>query len=141
MDGQESYALPADPALADAARAIRDAGHWAWIVDDRWRLVYASNEIRLSFGALVEYASFPIGVHVFGPSGSRRARGWRMGANSVELNRLLFRAVGGLTLTDTPGGRDELRDLVDPELRDIVDELTPTDARDAVLRDEGVRAR
>ena len=50
-----------------------------------------------------------------------------MGANSVELNRLLFRGVGDLMLTDTPGGRDALRDLVDPELRDIVDDLTPTD--------------
>ena len=127
MDGQESYALPEDSALADAALAIRDAGHWAWIVDDQWRLVYASDDIRLSFGALVEYASFPIGVHVFGSEWIQASQGWRMGANSVELNRLLFRGVGGLMLTDTPGGRDELRELVDPELRDIVDELTPTD--------------
>ena len=38
MGDQEPYPLPEDPALADAARAIRDAGHWGWIVDDRWRL-------------------------------------------------------------------------------------------------------
>lgn len=127
MDGQESYALPEDPALADAARAISEAGHWGWIVDDRWRLVYASDEIRLSFGALVEYAPFPIGVHAFGPEWIQASLGWRMGSNSVDLNRMLFRAVGDLTLTDTPGGRDELREIVDPQLREIVDELTPTD--------------
>jgi class 3 adenylate cyclase len=30
-------------------------------------------------------------------------------------------------LADTPGGRDELREIVDPGLSDIVDELAPTD--------------
>lgn len=127
MDSQESYPLPEDQALADAARAIRDAGHWGWIVDDRWRLVYASDELRLSFGALVEYASFPIGVHAFGPDWIQASQRWRMGSNSVELNRLLLRALGGLMLTDLPGGRDELREIVDPGLSDAVDELTPTD--------------
>ena len=64
-----------------------------------------------------------------------------MGSNSVEINRLFFRAVGGLMLTDTPGGRDELRELVDPALRDIVDELDPGRGRDAVLHHEGVLDR
>lgn len=127
MEGRESYPLPEHPALADAARAIRDAGHWGWVVDDRWRLVYASDELRLSFGALVEYAPFPIGAHLFGPEWIRTSLGWRMGSNSIDINRVFLRAVGGLTLTDTPGGRDELREIVDPALRDIVDELTPAD--------------
>ena len=48
-------------------------------------------------------------------------------ASGLRLTILLFRGVGDLMLTDTPGGRDALRDLVDPELRDIVDDLTPTD--------------
>ncbi len=127
MGDQEPYPLPEDPALADAARAIRDAGHWGWIVDDRWRMVWASDDIRLSFGALVEFASFPIGAHLFGPEWLRASEGWPMGSNSIELNRLFFRAAGGLMLTDTPGGREELRELVDPALRDIVDELTPVE--------------
>ncbi len=127
MGEQEPYPLPADPALADAARAIRDAGHWGWVVDDRWRMVWASDDIRLSFGALVELASFPIGAHIFGPEWLRASEGWPMGSNSIELNRRFFRAAGGLVLTDTPGGRDELRGLVDPALSDIVDELTPVE--------------
>jgi class 3 adenylate cyclase len=122
-----SYPLPEDPALADAASAIRDTGHWGWVVDERWRMMWASDEVRLSFGALVELASFEVGAHLFGPESIRTSEGWRMGSNSVELNRLFFRGVGGLILTDTPGGRDELRQLVDPALRDIVDELTPTE--------------
>ncbi len=125
MGDQEPYPLPEDPALADAARAIRDAGHWGWIVDDRWRSVWASDGLRLSFGALVELASFPMGAYVFGPEWLQASKGWRMGANSIEINRFFFRAAGGLMLADTPGGRDELRELVDPTMRDIVDELTP----------------
>ncbi len=124
MVGQESHPLPEDPALADAARAIRDAGHWGWIVDGSWRVVYASDDIRLSFGALVEYAPFPTGVHIFGPEWIQTSQRWRMGSNSVEINRVFFRAVGGLMLADI-GGRDELRAIVDPALRDLVDEMTP----------------
>ncbi len=119
--------MPEDPELADAARAMRDAGHWGWIVDDRWRSAWASDGLRLSFGALVEFASFPMGAYVFGPEWLKASEGWRMGANSIEINRFFFRAAGGLMLADTPGGRDELRELIDPALRDIVDELTPAE--------------
>jgi class 3 adenylate cyclase len=51
-----------------------------------------------------------------------------MGSNSVAINRVFFRGAGGLMLADMPGGRDELRELVHPALRDIVDELTPADS-------------
>ena len=128
MDVHEPYPPPADPLLADAARALTASGHWAWIVDHDWRLVYASDELRLSFGALVEYAPFAVGRHLFGPEWLETSLGWRMGSNSVEINRVFLQGVGGLMLADLPGGRDALRDLVDPELRDVVDELTPIDA-------------
>ncbi|MBK5111724.1 MAG: adenylate/guanylate cyclase domain-containing protein [Thermoleophilia bacterium] len=127
MSDQESYPLPEDPVLADAARAISDTGHWAWIVDDRWRLAWASDEIRLTFGAMEELVPFALGARTFGPEWVRTSTAWPNGPNTIEINRLFFRRVGGLMLTDTPGGRDELREIVDPALRDIVDELTPTD--------------
>jgi class 3 adenylate cyclase len=127
MGDQEPHPLPEDPALADAARAIRDTGHWGWIVDDRWRIVWASDELRLSFGGLGEMVPFPLGSHMFGPKWVRTTTAWRTGPNTIEDTRLFFRGAGGLALTDTPGGRDELREIVDPALRDIVDELTPTD--------------
>jgi len=137
MRDQDSYPLPEDPALADAARAIRDTGHWGWIVDERWRVVWASDDVRLSFGALVEFASFATGDHLFGPEWIQASRGWRMGSNSIDINRLFFRGAGGLMLTDTPGGRDELRELVDPALRDIVDELTPAEGTMVSFTTEG----
>ena len=113
--------------LADAVRALGAAGHWGWIVDDRWRVLWVSDDLRLSFGALVEHAPFEVGGHMFGPAWIAASLRWRMGSNSVEINRHFLRVVGGLMLTDTPGGRDELRDIVDPALRDVVDELTPVD--------------
>jgi len=50
---------------------------------------------------------------------------WRSGPNTEELVREMFSALGGLVLSDTPGGRDELRELVAPALRDLVDGLSP----------------
>ena len=121
--GQESYPLPGHPALAEAARAVRDTGHWAWIVDDQWRLVYVTDELRFTFGAGFELAPFALGEHFFGPEAKRLSEGYRFGANTTELTRLVFAGVGGWMLNDTPGGREELRDLVDPSLRDLVEDL------------------
>ena len=137
MDDQEPYPLPEDSALADGARAIRDTGHWGWIFDRAWRLAWASDEVRLTFGALVELAPFEIGGFLFGPEWMRTSEGWRMGSNNIEANRLFFRGVGGLMLNDLPGGRDELRELVDPSVRDIVDDLTPTEATMSSFTTEG----
>jgi hypothetical protein len=38
--------LPDDPVLAEIASALRDAGHWAEIVDPDWRIVYSTEEFR-----------------------------------------------------------------------------------------------
>ena len=42
----------------------------------------------------------------------------------MDQVRELFGVLGGLILADTAGGRDELRELVHPVLRDIVDQPT-----------------
>ena len=125
-ESRESYPLPADPLLAETARALAEAGHWGWVVDDRWRLVYVTDELRRTFGA-GELAPFAIGAHAFGPETLSVASRWRFGSNTAEMQRILFTGLGGLALSDTPGGRDELRELVAPSLRDLVDELSPAD--------------
>ncbi len=126
-DDQSSYPLPEDPALAEVASALRDAGHWGWVVDGRWHLVYATDELRLTFGGYVELAAWPIGAHIFGPEFMQASQGWRFGANTTELQRIIFASMGGLALTDTPGGRDALRELTDPALHDLIDDLEPVD--------------
>ena len=121
---QQSYPLPEDPALADVARSFRDTGHWAIVVDHRWRTVYVTDELRRTFGA-GELVSFALGEHYFG-SESRRASGsWTFGINTTELNRVMLTGLGGYVLADTPGGCDELREVLDPSLRDLVDQLSP----------------
>jgi class 3 adenylate cyclase len=125
--GEESYRLPEDPALAEVAAALRDAGHWGYVVDHQWRLVYVTDELRISFGGNIELASFAIGEHLFGADAIHASQGWRLGANTMEIQRLTLAHVGGLVLADTPGGRDALREIVDPSLRELVDELSPAD--------------
>ena len=124
---QESYPLPDDPVLAEVALALRTTGHWALVVDDRWRLVDVTDELRRSFGA-GELAEFAIGHHLFGPGAMAARRTHRLGTTTDELSRALFAALGPLVLADTHGGRDALRELLDPVHHDQIDELEPTDA-------------
>ncbi|MGH2865302.1 MAG: adenylate/guanylate cyclase domain-containing protein [Solirubrobacteraceae bacterium] len=123
MAGSETYALPEDPALADVAAAMQAAGHWGWVLDDRWRIVFVTDELRLTFGGDLALADFPVGAHFFGPQVMAASRGWRFGMTTVELARLNFAALGGWVLADTPGGREELRRLVDPTIADMVESL------------------
>ncbi len=125
-ESKKSYPLPDDPSLAETARALRDTGHWAWLVDDRWRLVYVTDELRLTFGG-GELADFAFGAHFFGSESANASREFRFGMTSHHLLGQWFAGFGGLVLSDTPGGRDELRETVDPSLRDLVDDLSPVD--------------
>ena len=77
MSDPGSYPLPSDPTLAAVAAALNDSGHWAWLMDERWRLVYATDSIRLTYGGNVEPAEFAIRCHMFGPEMLRLAPTWR----------------------------------------------------------------
>jgi len=46
MEASGSFPLPEDPALAAMAVALRDAGHWADVVDRDWRLVHSTDDHR-----------------------------------------------------------------------------------------------
>lgn len=120
MNADEPCPLPEDPSLAEAAAALRDSGHWGFVVDDRWRLVYMTDELRLSFGAQVEMVPIALGEHFFGPHQVEVARAWPFGPNMAALYSLMLRALGAWVLADTPGGAEELRALVDETLKDDV---------------------
>jgi len=123
MSSQETCPLPDDPVLASVAVALRDAGHWAEIVDGDWRCVYMTDDLRLSYGGLAEPVSFALGEHYFGPRAVNARLRWPTGTNKLEFIGETLTEIGGWTLADTAGGRDELRNHVDPRLAEIVDGL------------------
>src|SRR5690348_14449814 len=123
--GNEACPLPEDPVLAAAASALNDAGYWAEIVDRGWRSVYMTDDARLIYGDRTEPVQITLGAHLFGPERTCEALEWRGGQFPIEILRQICARIGAWALADTPGGRDELRALADPRLRDIVDELQP----------------
>ncbi len=127
MSGRQTYALPDDPALAEVAASLQGSGHWGWVVDPQWRILFVTDELRLTFGGNVGLANWPVGVHMFSPEFLAATREFRFGTTSDELFRSNFAAVGGWVLTDTPGGREDLRTIVDPVLHDMVDTIEPHD--------------
>lgn len=65
---------------------------------------------------------------MFGPQFRAAIEGWRFGTTSTEGFRSNFAAVGGWVLNDTPGGRDELRELTDSSVHDMIELTEPSDA-------------
>ncbi len=109
---------------------MRDTGQAAWIVDAGWHYAYATDDARVLWadrdgGRL---GSVALGHHVFSSEAMRIARNWRFGITTDELWREVLRSIGGLVLADTDGGRDALRAVVDPSLRDDVDSIQPNNA-------------
>jgi hypothetical protein len=74
----------------------------------------------------------PLGAFVFGAECTDAMLGWPGGGWSLDAPRDFFSAVGPWALVDAPGGREELRELVDPRLRDILDELPPAECSTAL---------
>ena len=122
-----SLPLPDDPNLAAWASALNDAGHWAEIYDVSRRLLFATDELRLSFGDTGAVTKMPIGFHFYSAEATRFRVAQRTHFVRPEFRRAHFLETGPHVLAGTPGGRDELRRLVDPELADLVDQLEDKD--------------
>ncbi len=125
VSSQETCPLPEQRALAELASALNRIGAWGQVFDREYRLVYMTDDLRLSNGTLVEMLPVPLGAHFFGPEYTDAMLGWPGGGWSVDAVRGIFSALGPWALADAPGGREELREKVDPRLRDIVDQLAP----------------
>lgn len=63
METPGSLSLPEDPALAAMAVGLRDAGHWADVVDRDWRLVYSTDDQRRICGGLTDLADAQPALH------------------------------------------------------------------------------
>jgi class 3 adenylate cyclase len=124
-------ALPSDPLLAEWAASLNGGGHWAQIYDAAWRLVYVTNETRLIAGDTGAGPSFYLGCHRFSTESTRFLESVVRGEFvRSEFRRAQFLDLGPYVLATTPGGRDALRLLVDPEYADLIDELEPRDPPD-----------
>ena len=64
-DRLKSLPLPDDPNLARWASAMNEAGHWAQLYDSGWRLVWATDEFRLTYGEKGAGTVLPIGFHLY----------------------------------------------------------------------------
>lgn len=127
VNSRETCPLPEHPVLAEVASTLNRAGAWAHIFDRDYRVVYMTDEIRLTNGGMAEMVPVPLGEYLFGPEYVNAMLSWPGGGWSLDAARGIFSALGPWALLDAPGGREELRELVDPRLRDIVDELSPAE--------------
>jgi class 3 adenylate cyclase len=118
--------LPEDPLLAEMASSLRDAGHWAEIVDPGWRIVYTTDELRFAQGFMVKPARLTLGMHMFGEECITAQEQSPAGGKVVDVYREVLASIGDWVLADTPGGHDALRSIVDPRLSDVVDQLATT---------------
>jgi hypothetical protein len=104
---------------------LNEAGYWAQVLDTSWRIVYMTDEL-VGFWAKAGFSAAPvIGKHYFSAEAVqfRKAYG---GIHAVrESYRTFFLNLAPYVLASTPGGRDELRGVVDPDLVDLVEGLRP----------------
>jgi class 3 adenylate cyclase len=124
----EPLPLPEHPLLRAWASVLNEAGNWANVLDAQWRYVFVTDELRLSYRDMGAATMPLIGAHFFSAQVRQFIRRTLGGAwASPEVGRAWFLDVGRYVLAETPGGREELRRVVDPELADLVDELQPQD--------------
>ncbi len=127
ISSEETCPLPEHPVLADVASALNQAGTWVLVLDREYRIAYMTDELRLTFGGLMETVPVPLGAFIFEPKFIDQALEWPGVRWTPDTARAFFSALGPWALADAPGGREELRERVDPRLRDIVDELEPAE--------------
>jgi class 3 adenylate cyclase len=117
--------LPVDPLLAEWAATLNAAGHWAWIYDASWRLVCVTDELRLRI------AVWPVGYHCLSAETFQFLTVLNRGRYLLpEFRRARFLELGPYVLAGTPGGREELRAVADPEFADLITGLRPKDVPD-----------
>jgi class 3 adenylate cyclase len=124
----ESLPLPQHPLLAAWASVLNDAGYWANLLDAEWRYVFETDELLRSYRDMGMSTAQPIGSHFFSAEARQFIAEAVGGAwASSEVRRAWFLEAGRYVLAGTPGGREELRRVVDPALAPLVDRLQPQD--------------
>jgi class 3 adenylate cyclase len=136
IDSQTACPMPEDPLLRVHAEALESNGNFGYVVDANWRLVFMTKDLRVGWSSLDngELAPLILGAHLFSRDSKAKFMEHRFGYRVPDLWRQYFEQLGGIMLSDTPGGRDGLRALVDPLLHDIVDNLNPVQSDAIAMR-------
>lgn len=127
MDVAQTCPLPADRTLASVAAALNEAGHWAELLDARWRCAYLTDDASILYGGWTGLADYPVGAFTYGPDAVSTRMAWPGGQFPLEIERRGFALFGPACMADLPGGREELRELVDARLAEMVDGLSSTE--------------
>ena len=125
VSGRETCPLPEHPALAEVASTLNQAGAWCKVFDSEYRVAYFSDEGRLTYGGLAGMVPVPLGAQIFDTEYVDAMLSWPGARWGLDGARDFVTALGPWALADARGGRDELRELADPRLRDIIDVLSP----------------
>jgi class 3 adenylate cyclase len=128
--GDETCPLPAEPTLRDAATALAEAGAWGMVFDSGWRLVYMTDDMRLSNGLLRELVPLPLEARYFCADAIDFMLQWPGEMFSIDAYRAAFGALAPWVVADAPGGAEEVRGYIDPRLADLVE--APPDSRSAL---------
>lgn len=106
--------------LAEAARAFQETEQWAFVVDDRWQIVFLSDEFRRSMGF-----DPPVPTSLLGTAWIDEQLARPFGATTPELVEAITEPLAGLVLSDI--GRPAAEEQVDPRLRGMLDRARPVD--------------
>jgi len=121
----ESVPLPDHPLLATWASALNDAGYWATLMDAEWRIVFVTDETLLTYRDMGAATPPPIGAHFLSVEWREYMETVLGASGSSEDLRASFLDTGRFVLAGTPGGREQLRRVLDPQLASFVDQLQP----------------
>ena len=113
--------MPEDPVLAAACVALRDGGHWGFVFDSEWRLVFGTDDVRRSFAGSGSMVALVIGENIYGSASLELSRSWPF----PPLWETAFPGLGSSMLADFEDDRTRLKKEVDPSLHHLVDEMSP----------------
>lgn len=133
VEAQAAEAYLDDPILALLAQASNETGSWVYIYDAEHRVIFASDEVKLTYGPRAT-AAMPLGKYRYGPEWVQFYE--EFAGAPADVVRQLFLKEAPYVLFDLNGDKARLARLTAPAFRNLVDSLEPRE-RPAVTWSHG----